>query len=119
MKDNKTGTVQVVTRYPNQMMLQVHRKATGPKNVIIIRSDNFFKAVRTLSHSALKVYMYLISNKDGFRKLMRREEMAQELNVSSRSISRAIAELEEKGYIRWDTKTNGHIYEEGETGEDL
>ncbi len=64
--------------YPNQRIIKIHRD-TPTKDFLGIKIQNWYAASRALGAHALRLYLYLCSNKDGF-----------DINLSPAAIEAAI-----------------------------
>ena len=52
--------------YPNQKLFIINKKIEEGDIFIMLRWNDFCMAAEELSHSALKLYMNLAKNKDGY-----------------------------------------------------
>ena len=64
--------------------------------------------MRTLSHSALKLYLYLALNSNGFEFWLSKTHLMSVTGLSRSTYFRVFNELESKGYIR--KKENKYIF---------
>lgn len=61
--------------------------------------NDMLEAMRELSSVAFSVYMYLLSNQEGYVFGLSKTEVVAKTGISERSYTKAVAELEEKGYL--------------------
>ena len=61
--------------------------------------NDMLEAMRDLSSVAFSVYMYLLSNQEGYVFGLSKTEVVTKTGISERSYTKAVAELEEKGYL--------------------
>ena len=99
MSDNKIDFSSV----PNQKAFVVHKKRE-PQNKTDVRIADVFKqdifaASRDLKDTTFKLYIYLLSNQDGFMGGLSKADAIAQTGISESSYKRAIKELEEKKYF--------------------
>lgn len=87
--------------YNNQKTFRVN-KVKGRRNVNDIRVDNIYKddllrATKELTHSGLKLYIYLLTNQEQYVGALSRKDVINKTGLSERSYTNAIRELEQKG----------------------
>ena len=95
---------------PNQKIVKINRekvdKGTGAgRNYLIAYQDNISAACSALSHTAFKVYIYLLFSKDQFKIAFSPEHIHQITGICNESARRAFRELLEKGYIEQNEKS--------------
>ena len=99
--------------YKCQKAFRVIKKRTqeGPTDVRV--SDIFKSDIRSagadLNLAALRIYLYLSTNQDGYVGGLSRADIVSTMNISSRSYDNGIKELIEKGYFVYtgDFATDG------------
>lgn len=88
---------------PNQKAFRVNKKRESDSKTDVRISDLFkkdiFEACKNLKDTTFKVYMYLISNQDGYIGGLSKVDVLAQTGISESSYKRAIKELEEKGYL--------------------
>ena len=88
---------------PNQKAYKVVKKR-DPQTDKDVRISDLFKedillAARDLKDTTFKLYMYFISNQDGYVAGLSRQDVINKTGISESSYKRGIKELEEKGYF--------------------
>lgn len=58
-----------------------------------------FKASQVMNYNEFRVYMYIVTNRDGYDFNLSTKHISTETNTSKRNIQRAVNGLIEKGYI--------------------
>lgn len=90
---------------PNQKIITIHQSEQIPFLKIGIEElMNAYKTIKTPSSFVL--FLYLASNKDGFRLELSKEAFANATGYSKSSYHRAVDQLTKLGYIYED---NGHL----------
>ncbi len=89
---------------PNQKVIKINREKVikGLSNgrlFLVAYQDNLISAMANLSHSAYKVYIYLLLQKDGYSVCYSPEYIHKITNMCKDTARKAIRELIEKGYI--------------------
>lgn len=89
---------------PNQKIIKINRekvdKVIGSGRLYLIAyQDNISSAMKNLSHTAFKVYIYLLFHKDQFSVAYSPEYIHKMSGICNESARRAFKELIEKGYI--------------------
>ena len=89
---------------PNQKIIRVNREkvdkvASNGRLYLIVYQDNLLAAMRNLSHTAFKVYVYLLFNKDGYSVAYSPEYIHKQANICKETARKAFKELQDKGYI--------------------
>lgn len=98
---------------PNQKVLEVskHDKSTSEQLVAVRWQQAERIAINTLTHSALKLWMAVTQNADGFVFGLSPAYMAEEFALPIASYKRAVKELQEKGYmVAKEGKKNSFIF---------
>ena len=88
--------------YPNQRGIRIHRetiKKDSKEPFLAVKSVNLFYAMRDLSNSAFKVYVYFIANKNNYVMGISPAAIRNQTGVCLETSRKAIRELEIKGYI--------------------
>ena len=90
--------------FPNQYSIVINREAvknSSGKNrpYLIVYNDNLTTAMKKLSGTAFKVYIYLISNKDNYKLEYSPQAIANEIGIGKDSARKALKEFEAKRYI--------------------
>lgn len=80
------------------------KKVREPENNFDVRVSDIFKndllaAAKDLNGTTFKIYIYLITNQDGYIGGLSRADIIAKLGISSKSYDNGIKELEEKGYL--------------------
>lgn len=88
---------------PNQKAYRVMKKREPQSNKDVRISDIFKEdmllAMNNLKDTSFKIYMYLISNQDGYVAGLSRQDVINKTGISESSYKRGMKELEEKGYF--------------------
>lgn len=89
---------------PNQKIIKINREkvdkvASNGRKYLIAYQDNLYEAMGKLSHTAFKVYLFFLFNKDGFSFAYSPEFIRKQANVCKETARKAFKELQEKGYI--------------------
>lgn len=91
---------------PNQKAFRIHKKREMENKMDIRISDLFkqdiFAASRDLKDTTFKLYMYFISNQDGFIGGLSKVDVIAQTGISESSYKRALTELTEKGYLKYN-----------------
>lgn len=89
-----------------QKAVQIKKKREPEGHTDVRLADIFkqdvFEASRNLKESGFKLYMYLISNSDGYVFGLSKVDVTRSMGISDASYNRAVNELIDKGYL---TKT--------------
>jgi len=93
-------------------------KVRKSKNSTDVRISDIFKndildAAKDLNGVTFKVYMYLLSNQEGYVGGLSRADITVRLGISSKSYDNAITELENKKYF-----INSHLRVSDNSGEE-
>lgn len=104
-----------MANYANQKTITIQRDTVDQKNrgkqYILAYTENIANAARNLNGSAFKLYIYLLSNQDGFTKDYSPQHFENIYGVSNSSAKRAFQELIEAGYIEYNNKNNYNFNE--------
>ena len=94
--------------YANQICIQVD-KPKLPKDVwASYNIEDMFQAMRTLTKGGFELYMYIISNIDGYKFGLGPTPVGNSTGMSAKTYQRAVADLKENGYL-----TYNHEFVEG------
>lgn len=88
--------------YANQKTVVIQREAVdskGGKQFLMVYSENLAEAARNLNGAALKLYLYFLSNTDGYHKDFSPQHFCNIYGCSRSSAARAFDELVEQNYI--------------------
>ena len=104
--------------YPNQKMVQIHRdmpKQTkdNPRTFTAVYTDNIEAAATNLGtkHTAFKMYLYLLSNKDNYKFALSPQDFANKYGVSLKAAKDAVNDLIAAGYLVLREKKTFDFYE--------
>lgn len=100
--------------YANQKTITINREEVnlrGDKQYLAVYSENVAAAARVLSNTSFKLYIYLLSNQDGYKKDFSSQHFSTLYGVSYSSVSRAIAELEKEGFLVKGDNNKYEFYE--------
>lgn len=89
--------------YANQKELTIHREnvfGSKDRNYLNVWNDNLLQAMKDLTPSAFKVYLFLLMNRDGFRLEFSPQFIANSVNVNKDTARTAFKQMEEYGYIK-------------------
>lgn len=100
---------------PNQKVIKINREkvikgATGGRLFLVAYQDNILAAMKNLSHTAFKVYIYLLFQKDGYSVCYSPEYLRKAANMCKDTARKGFKELIEKGYI--DENERGYDFYE-------
>ena len=91
---------------PNQKIITIHQSDQIP--FLKIGIEELMEAYRTIkTPSSFVLYLYLASNKDGYKLELSKEAFANATNFSKSSYHRAVDHLTKLGYIYED---NGSLH---------
>lgn len=103
--------------YKCQKAFRINKARKSESNTDVRVSDIFkndiLDAAKNLNGVTFKVYMYLLSNQEGYVGGLSRADITTKLGISSKSYDNAIAELEDKKYF-----INTHIRASDSSGEE-
>lgn len=88
---------------PNQKAFRVNKRREPNDKTDVRISDLFkrdlFEASKDLKDTTFKLYIYFISNQDGYIGGLSKVDVLNKTGISESSYKRAMKELEEKGYL--------------------
>lgn len=96
--------------YPNQRQIVINREVVqkgiaGNRVFLVAYQDNIINAMTTLSHTAFKVYLCLLFNKDQYSVEYSPEHISHIAGMTATTARKAFKELEENNFlIRVDDK---------------
>lgn len=94
--------IQVKKLYKCQKAVIINKERRKENEYDVWYSGNkndLFEASRTLKDTAFKLYMYLISNQEGYTFGLSRQDVIEKTGISSKSYDRAVTTLIELGYL--------------------
>lgn len=104
--------------YPNQKVVQIHRdmpKETkeNKRAYVVAYNDVIAKAATNLGtkHTAFKLFLYLLCNKDNYRFALSPQDFSNEYGVSLKAAKEAVNELVSAGYLVLREKKTYDFYE--------
>ena len=89
---------------PNQRFLTIKKSKLVEGEFSTFNNKALSMAMNSLSYGAMKLYIYLSMNSDGFAFWFSKSHFCKISGLSKRSYFRAFEELYEKGYITTDNK---------------
>lgn len=96
-----------IKTYPNQRTVKINREEI--KNDFLgIKNTNWMAAAKDLSASALKLYMYFASNKNGFSLALSPKAIENQIGMARSTYCDQFKILLEKGYL---VHAGGNTYE--------
>ena len=96
--------------YPNQRQIVINREvvqrgSAGNRVFLVAYQDNIINAMETLSHTAFKVYLCLLFNKDQYSVEYSPEHISRIAGMTATTARKAFKELEENYFlVRVDDK---------------
>ena len=105
------------TTYANQKAVTLVKAPANKDNVYgTVNKECMYQAMQELKYNEFKIYMYFITNKNGYRLEMSTKHIAEMTGASQRKIQESINTLIEKGYLVTDENTNNEyiFYEDGQ-----
>ena len=86
---------------PNQKSIELQKQDKATKDSLVaVRGQEAEKlAVKNLTHSALKMWMAITANKNGYVFDLSSTAMANDWGLPIASYKRAVKELQDKGYM--------------------
>ena len=98
--------------YPNQKVITIRREQVQESKkysrpYLIAFQDNLEDAMKALSPTAFKVYVYLLCNRHNYSIEFSPEHISKVTGICKDSARRALIQLEESGYIKC---IDGHKY---------
>lgn len=100
---------------PNQKVVKINREKvirglTGGRLFLVAYQDNLLAAMKNLSHTAFKVYMWFLFQKDGYSVCYSPEYLHKAANMCKDTARKGMKELIEKGYV--DQNERGYDFYE-------
>jgi hypothetical protein len=98
---------------PNQKVLEVNKQEKSTKDKLIaVRGQKAEQiAARNLTPAALKMWLAVTQNINGYTFALSSKVMLDEWGISIASYNRAVSELKEKGYmVEKEGKKNSYIF---------
>lgn len=84
--------------YPNQNKVHINKRH-WEGHYLMIGFEEIQQAANELTHSGLKLYLYLAQNKDDYEFWLSPKDVMSHYKMSESSFNRAKAELIDKGYL--------------------
>ena len=104
----------MITTYPNQKRILIKRnKIDSRKTFLTIQGENLEAAMNRLNGTALKLYLYLAMNRDGYELAFSPQYFADKFNTSLNSARDAVQILIKEGFL---TMRKGNSYDFNEIG---
>ena len=94
--------------YPNQRKVLIHREPLNKGGFLGINNEHWMSASRDLGAHALRLYLYLASNKDGYSLALSPEAVRQAIGMPRSTYHDQFKILIEKGYL---VPSHGNTYE--------
>lgn len=89
----------------------VQKVKNNGRKYLIAYQDNMQNAMGELSHSAFKIYIYLLFNKSNFTLAYSPEHISKTARMCKETARKALKQLLEKGYLIQTDKYNYDFYE--------
>lgn len=86
--------------YPNQLLYSINKKIEGDDIFIMLKWEDYTNAAKNLSPAALKLYMYLAKNQDGYKFYFSSTDYCKTFELTDRTFRNARDELFDKGYLK-------------------
>ena len=99
-----------IITYPNQREINIHRERAA-SNFLGIKNDNWMAASRILGAHALRLYLYLASNADGYRLALSPAAIQQEIGMPTSTYRDQFRRLEALHYIKHSSGNTYDFYE--------
>ena len=99
------------TTYPNQREINIHRERAA-SNFLGIKNDNWMAASRILGAHALRLYLYLASNADGYRLALSPAAIQQQIGMPVSTYRDQFRKLEALHYIKYSCGNTYDFYEQ-------
>ena len=96
--------------YPNQREINIHRERAA-SNFLGIKNDNWMAASRALGAHALRLYLYLASNADGYRLALSPAAIQQQIGMPTSTYRDQFRKLESMHYIKYSHGNTYDFYE--------
>lgn len=101
---------QDIVAYKNQKVININ-KLRHDKNFIQVGSDECFMAMKALSPSAFKLYVYLMDNKHGYKMALSQVRVSGKTGIKKTAYHSAVNELIDKGYlVKYDSRAADYDY---------
>ncbi len=84
--------------YPNQRMINIHRER-ATSNFLGIKNDNWMAASRALGAHALRLYLYLAANRDGYTLALSPAAIQEAIGMPASTYRDQFRKLQSLGYI--------------------
>lgn len=107
-----------VMTFPNQRTVRVHRER-AESDFLGIKNENWKAAARDLSAHALKLYLYLASNKDNYKLALSPAAVRQEIGMARSTYHDQFHVLVDKGYLVPAHGSTFDFYEVPQSGTQL
>ena len=101
---------------PNQKAVRIHKRDTKNVRFVSFTYESMLYAMQHLSTNALKVWLWLCGNKDGYDLALSGVVLQADCGFSSATYSNSVKELITKGFLtKAELKRNleGYIFWEG------
>ena len=93
----------------NQYVFEINKDSTLGKQTYCIEENNFFNALLNIqTMGGLKLFLFLSKNKDKFRWVFFRDYFMSMTGMNTNTVSNAIKELKEIGYLIPISKSGYH-----------
>ena len=93
--------------YPHQRTIKIHREE-AKSDFLGIKNENWQAASRDLGAHALRLYLYLAANADGFNLALSQRAAERDIGIPRSTYYDQFRVLENKGYLK---KLHGNTYE--------
>ncbi len=95
---------------PNQKTITIHRDPLG-SSFLGINNDNWKSAARVLGAQAFLLYIYLASNKNGFKLALSPKAIQMEIGMPPSTFRDQLPKLESHGFLVPGAGNTYHFYE--------
>ena len=96
-----------IITYPNQKIIKINREV-AKSDFLGIKNENWMAASRDLGAHALRLYLYLASNADGFNLALSQRAAEEAIGIPRSTYYDQFRILENKGYLK---HIRGNTYE--------
>lgn len=96
-----------IITYPNQKIIKINREV-AKSDFLGIKNENWMTASRDLGAHALRLYLYLASNADGFNLALSQRAAEKAIGIPRSTYYDQFRILENKGYLK---HIRGNTYE--------
>lgn len=94
-------------------LVSINREKLGaPGDFMSLSKTTLYKAIEILSHSELRLFLYLVSNKDGYAMPFSKQLIQNEIGLSKNGFYLARDGLIKKGYLYFDEVTGNYSFYE-------